>query len=555
MKRIIPLLLVVIFCVSATNTYGQVTEFPYTEGFDNETFVQGTDVYFITNWLGNYVDGLRIFQEESNVRSGVGALGLWPYAEEGEDEEEVEIIAQVDLDLSGLENVVTKFWVATVATGDMKHVKLYVKLSTNGGQSFGPKLLMGYDPRGFENVDTPYQEFTYALHPEAFLNSNVVLQFMVKAGARKGIAAKVLIDDVYIYAAPEDIFPPQVFEPLINSVTELEIRFSEPVSPETANNLLNYTFTSGVSPPEITSAVLSDKHLVTLTLDPGIGIGKYYDLEIANVEDLAGNPMETATVELIYNPLATGLVITEIMYDEPPVGQNDYLEFIELYNVTDEPIELGGLRFKGGIASGNLPEYTLLPGEYWVTAKDAETFTSFFGVPAHEWRGGNLSNDDPESIYIQNTDHHSEVMIDSLTYRKGAPWPNGAGGLGYSMELIDPTVDNSDPLNWNDAVNYVGVFQGYDIYASPGEGLEILSTDDNIEVDAIGYYPNPVHDILYVDTQVVLTKVEIYTVLGNKINEYTSNLSTIETSHLSKGMYFVKLYAKDELVTVRIIKN
>ena len=72
MKRIIPLLLVVIFCVSPTNTYGQVTEFPYTEGFDNETFVQGTDVYFITNWLGNYVDGVRIFQEESNVRSGVG---------------------------------------------------------------------------------------------------------------------------------------------------------------------------------------------------------------------------------------------------------------------------------------------------------------------------------------------------------------------------------------------------------------------------------------------------------------------------------------------------
>jgi Secretion system C-terminal sorting domain/Lamin Tail Domain len=555
MKRIILVVVVSLMGIFCSNMYGQVNQFPYTEGFDNETFTQGTDVYFITNWFGNYVDGIRIFREETNVRSGPGALGLWPVVEEGEDEEEVEIIAQVDLDLTGLEYVVTHFWVATVATGDMKHVKLYLRLSTNGGQSFGPKLLMGTDPRGFENVDTPYQEFTYALHPEAFLNPDVVLQFMVKAGARKGTAAKVLIDDVYIYAAPEDIFPPHVYEPLINSVAEIELRFSEPVSPETANDLSNYTFVGGISPPEITAAVLSDKHLVTLTLDPGIGIGKYYDLEIANVEDLAGNIMETATAELIYNPLAEGLVITEIMYDEPPVGQNDYLEFIELFNATDEPIELGGLRFKGGIASGNLPEYTLLPGEYWVTAKDAASFTSFFGVPAYEWHGGNLSNDDPESIYIQNTDHHSGIVIDSLTYRKGAPWPAGAGGLGYSMELIDPALDNTDPLNWNDAVNFVGVYQGYDIYASPGQSPVILSVNEESLTNGIKFYPNPVRDILHVQTLKPLTKVEIYSILGDRIKTYTSGLTTIDTSLLSKGMYIVKLYADKDLAFMRIIKN
>ena len=75
-----------------------------------------------------------------------------------EDEEEVEIFAQVDLDLTGLENVVTKFWVATVATGEMKHVKLYLKLSVDGGLTFGPKILMGTDERGFQNIDTAYKD-------------------------------------------------------------------------------------------------------------------------------------------------------------------------------------------------------------------------------------------------------------------------------------------------------------------------------------------------------------------------------------------------------------
>lgn len=554
MKRSILIILVFYVCCFCSNAFGQVTQFPYNEGFDNETFTQGTDVYFITNWFGNFVDGIRIFQEGSNVNNGTGALGLWPLVEEGDDEE-LEIIAQVDLDLTGLKNVVTNFWLATVSTGDMKHVKLYMKLSTDGGLTFGPKILMGTDHRGFENINTPYQEFIYALHPDAFLNPDVVVQFMVKPGARRGIAAKILIDDVTIYAAPADIFPPIALEPKVVNVNEISIRFSEPVSAATALVKTNYTFLSGPMSPIVETAVLTEPDLVTLTLLPGISIGKYYDLEIANIEDLAGNIMTTSVAELIYNPLTEGLVITEIMYDEPPVGQNDNLEFIEFYNITNEAIELGGLRIKGGIASGKLPEYTLEPEAYWVIAKNAAAVTSFFGVPAYDWCGGNLSNDDPEHLYVQNTDHHSEIMIDSLTYRIGPPWPGGAAGLGYSMELSDPNSDNSDPENWNDAINYCGVYQGYDIYASPGHGPEPLSINDKPLATSIIIYPNPVADVLHIETEIELTKIEVYTALGKKIKEVDLDLKSIEIANVSAGIYFVKIYADNDFTTVRILKN
>lgn len=534
---------------------GQVTQFPYDEGFDNEIFKQGTDVYFISNWLGNYVDDVRIFQEDINVNNGTGALGLWPIPEEGQDGEEVEIIAQVDLDLTGLDNVVAKFWVATVATGYMKHVKLYMKVSLDGGYTFGPKVIIGPDPRGFMNVDTPYQEFLYALHPNASYKPKVVLQFMAKAGAKKGTPAKILIDDVHIYSAPEDIFPPVPLEPKVVNIKNIALRFSEPLDPVSATDIANYTFTAGPTPPDIFSATLTSPDMVTLTVLPQIQIGKYYDLEMANIKDLAGNVMNTSVAEFIYNPLTSGLVITEILYDEPPVGHKDNLEFIELYNATANPIELGGLRIKGGIASGKLPEYTLEPGAYWVTAKDAVEVSSFFNVPAYEWHGGNLSNDDPEKLYILNTDHHSGVTVDSLTYRNGPPWPGGAAGLGYSLELIDPDSDNSDPANWSEALNYCGMYQGYDIYASPGQPRVILGVDEVNLTDSIRIYPNPVSDKLFIDSEVELTKIELYSSLGKKIKAFDLDLKSIKTDDLSVGMYLVKLYTNNDVVTTRIIKN
>jgi len=555
MKRSILIILVFYVCCFCSNAFGQVTQFPYNEGFDNETFTQGTDVYFITNWFGNFVDGIRIFQEGSNVHNGTAALGLWPIPEEGHDGEEVEIIAQVDLDLTDLENAVTHFWLATVATGYMKHVKLYTRLSTDGGKTFGPKVIIGPDPRGFENTNTPYQEFLYAFHPNAFFKSDVVFQFMAKAGAKSGTPAKILIDDITIYAAPEDIFQPIALEPKVMNKKEINIRFSEPVSAASVSETTNYTFLDGPSLPTVHSAALTEPDLVTVTVLPGINIGKYYDLEIANIEDLAGNVMTTTIAEIIFNPLTSGLVISEIMYDEPPVGQNDNLEFIEFYNNTDESIELGGLRVKGGIASGKLPEYTLEPDAYWVTAKNATEVTSFFGVPAYQWHGGNLSNDDPEHLFILNTNHHSGVMVDSLTYHVGPPWPGGAAGQGYSMELSDPNSDNSDPENWNDAINYCGVYQGYDIYASPGRSPEPLGVNDEPLAKSIIIYPNPVADVLHIDTEIELTKIEVYSALGKKIVEYDSDLRFIETANLSGGIYFVKIYSDNVFTTIRILKN
>ncbi|MFH4967158.1 T9SS type A sorting domain-containing protein [Gaetbulibacter sp. M240] len=549
MKKII---IPVFLCFFYIKSSCQISQFPYLEGFENITLLHGINVYFMDHWFGNFVDGTRIFIENTNTKNGTQALGLWPVVEEGEDEEEIEIIAQVDLDLTGLENVVSDFWIATEATDAMKHVKLYMMISQDGGITFGPKFLIGSDHRGFTNTNTPYKEFIFALHPNSFNNPLVVLRFLAKAGAKSGYAAKILLDDVLIYAAPEDVFPPIVAEPSVINVNQINIQFSEPLG-DSALNPENYAFLN--ASPAVESVNFITPDLVSLHLSVPVDIGKYYNLLVSNVEDVAGNSMIANTFTIVYNPLKEGLVITEILYDEPPAGQNDYLELIELYNYTDDPIELGGLMIKGGIASGKLPESTVPPKSYWIIVKDAAAFSSFFGISAYQWHGANLSNDEPEAIFLTNTEHHSGVKIDSLTYGIGAPWPSGASGGGYSMELIDPSADNTKPENWQNSSTYFGMYNGSAIYASPGAENSVLGIHNPFLEKQIVMYPNPSRNVLTITSKIELIKVEIYSLLGYKIQIINSDFDVISLRSIAPGIYLLKISSVQGAIVKKMIKT
>ena len=124
------------------------------------------------------------------------------------------------------------------------------------------------------------------------------------------------------------------------------------------------------------------------------------------------------------------------------------------------------------------------------------------------------------------------------------------------MELIDPLSDNSDPANWRDATDFVGIYEGVNIYASPGSaGTGILKVAEESLEKGIAMYPNPVHNVLYINSKSPLTKVEIYSLLGNKIKEVRTNLNSIETKYLSQGVYIVKVYSENGSKTMKIVKN
>ena len=138
------------------------------------------------------------------------------------------------------------------------------------------------------------------------------------------------------------------------------------------------------------------------------------------------------------------LVITEIHYYPVFNGsENKDLEFIEIYNSGDEIIVMDGYNFSSGIDFEFPDNSQILPGEYIVIAKKAILYNNP-DYKTFEWTSGDLNNL-TDHLKLQTS---SGYVIDEVEYTSLAPWKTPPSGENYSIELIDPALDNSDPDNW-----------------------------------------------------------------------------------------------------------
>jgi len=83
----------------------------------------------------------------------------------------------------------------------------------------------------------------------------------------------------------------------------------------------------------------------------------------------------------------------------------------------------------------------------------------------------------------------------------------------------------------------------------------VLSVGDEILANSILIYPNPVSNNLTINSKTPLSKVEIYSVLGNKISEVNSNFESISLDNLSKGMYLVRVFSEKNVAIKKIVKQ
>ena len=79
---------------------------------------------------------------------------------------------------------------------------------------------------------------------------------------------------------------------------------------------------------------------------------------------------------------------------------------------------------------------------------------------------------------------------------------------------------------------------------------------EDFNSDMIQMYPNPVTSVLYINSKnIELTKVEIYSLLGQKLKEAKSALNTIQIEDLPNGIYFVKAYSGNRHIIKKMIKK
>ena len=159
----------------------------------------------------------------------------------------------------------------------------------------------------------------------------------------------------------------------------------------------------------------------------------------------------------VINPAVMGkVVVSEVYYNPPQLDgtfDNNQFEFIELMNVSDQTVYLGGISFDpGDPVEFTFPESdvaNLAPGETVLIVKNETAFASRFPGSHNivgQFADGQLGNG---GEWITLRDASGEV-IQSFRYDDVSPWPTRADGHGASLQLIAPVSgpDHTDPSSW-----------------------------------------------------------------------------------------------------------
>ena len=85
-----------------------------------------------------------------------------------------------------------------------------------------------------------------------------------------------------------------------------------------------------------------------------------------------------------------------------------------------------------------------------------------------------------------------------------------------------------------------------------GSNCSSLSLDDSIWSNNIKIYPNPTSNTFNINSsQIELNKIEIYSLLGEKLKEYNVNTSVYNIEDLTSGLYLVKIYSNEGMFTIK----
>ncbi len=169
--------------------------------------------------------------------------------------------------------------------------------------------------------------------------------------------------------------------------------------------------------------------------------------------------LDTSTYTKIFaQETFSKIVINEIMYNPPSSqGDDDFYEWIELYNNTTDTIDISGwyiLDDQDSHTPYTFPAETkIFPNEYIIVAKDPASFSSFYNIPdvygGHSFNFGNSS--DQVRLFESSGELHDIVI-----YFDNIPWPPEADGSGKSLELINPSLDNNSYLSWKASIEQFG---------------------------------------------------------------------------------------------------
>lgn len=204
--------------------------------------------------------------------------------------------------------------------------------------------------------------------------------------------------------------------------------------------------------------------------------------------------------EVNYRPsAATQQELNKIGQTEVP---NDEFEFIELMNISDQPISLEGVELVRVLVMDanqgvnfKFEAQTLNPGERIVVVENVPAFRARYGDSVRIAKGNDSTPDGAQGQYgglLENRGENLRLvnkfgdLIQRFAYDDSAGWPERADGAGSSLELIDVRGDYGNPANWR-ASTFFGGSPGTDGRAQENSVVvtEVLINTDPPKSDRV----------------------------------------------------------------------
>ena len=250
-------------------------------------------------------------------------------------------------------------------------------------------------------------------------------------------------------------------------------------------------------------------------------------------------------------------VILPVIINEINYKSNDDFDtgdWIELYNTSDVSIDISNWKITDTDANSfTIPQDVVLEADsYIILARSTEQFSTLVpSVPALGDLGFGLSSAG-EVLTLYN---HAGEFQDQVSYSNTDPWPEDANGVGYTLELISPELDNGMAENW-DTVNETG---------SPGRANNMSTAVIDISENSyLNVYPIPTVDDLNIElTLASASQIElnILDASGKRMKEALSQRMQEGTHHVlvdmksySTGIYLLHLSVNGTNYTMNCIK-
>ena len=289
---------------------------------------------------------------------------------------------------------------------------------------------------------------------------------------------------------------------------------------------------------------------ITLTAVPDAGqrFVRWSAPELPNQMTVSYPSNAGLTAVAVFEPATEPVqaVINEINYNSSSLFKPK--DWLELYNPTRTSISLAGwtLRDANPEHAFVLPQGAVLPANgYAVICVDTQQVKLLY--PRLKNVFGNLPFDFSNSGDTGALVDAAGRLVDSLTFADAPPWPVEADGEGYTLELLDPTLDRTAPSSWAASRTYGG---------TPGRAnsrhavAAKVAEQPPMRFELSQNYPNPFNAetrIRYALPSDGRVTVEVYDLLGRRTARLVDERQAAgfyeirwQTSAAS-GVYFYRL--------------